>query len=632
MSGAVRGGQQFAQRRVIVDGADDGCVNLFRSERTGSGIHRADIRRHSDALEGNRHLEGFASGSTCISKASRRGQHVIVKGLNALHGIAVDGPMVGVGVHHPHSIVISTVLTNIDGVVASAAVNLHSAVAPELHDVVTSTGCDGDVVQRHLVGKLIGSETIEGEIHEVISGVRFDVQSEIIVSGDASVNSHVYSIVASTGLVAEVAVGRGIVLVFHAVHVLQVLVIGRGGNLRADVDGAAHSGSVEGFDVSQAIGAEQTGGILPSRHGVAFLQCITDKQLAHAIAGINTVIAGIAVFHGHHAQGVVGGGHAGEPAAAFDGHVEAFHTTTGSHAADDEIASLRTEHAFIGQACSVGVVPLHLTHVVKSHIGLDQGARIHLVGTHGRRRGVGFRKTIGSKPRTTGERTVGRSHNDLFASDGRTLVVADTNHGIKGSVEGHSQAKFGQGSISVDSGLNLGGQFSVSRGFVGIVVICLEVNGVFFAVQGKLEASVRVVVQRISVAALSFRQRTHGVDELKAQSASRGGVFGFQILVVEVHRHIHIAGIGVAHADGHVVGVDAHVFDDEVGAAILRPQLQLPIIASLNTFGVNAGSSIVSNVVGTVVSSIGLSAELDHFHVLDFGGGGKESGGAKVGV
>ena len=164
------------------------------------------------------------------------------------------------------------------------------------------------------------------------------------------------------------------------------------------------------------------------------------------------------------------------------------------------------------------------------------------------------------------------------------------------------------------------------------MVICLEVNGVFFAVQGKLEASVRVVVQRISVAALSFRQRTHGVDELKAQSASRGGVFGFQILVVEVHRHIHIAGIGVAHADGHVVGVDAHVFDDEVGAAILRPQLQLPIIASLNTFGVNAGSSIVSNVVGTVVSSIGLSAELDHFHVLDFGGGGKESGGAKVGV
>lgn len=52
MSGAVRGGQQFAQRRVIVDSADNGCVNLFRSERTGSGIHRADIRRHGDALEG----------------------------------------------------------------------------------------------------------------------------------------------------------------------------------------------------------------------------------------------------------------------------------------------------------------------------------------------------------------------------------------------------------------------------------------------------------------------------------------------------------------------------------------------------------------------------------------------------
>ena len=31
-------------------------------------------------------------------------------------------------------------------------------------------------------------------------------------------------------------------------------------------------------------------------------------------------------------------------------------------------------------------------------------------------------------------------------------------------------------------------------------------------------------------------------------------------------------------------------------------------------------------------TAAGLSAELDHFHVLDFGGGGKESGGAKVSV
>ena len=207
------------------------------------------------------------------------------------------------------------------------------------------------------------------------------------------------------------------------------------------------------------------------------------------------------------------------------------------------------------------------------------------------------------------------------------MIVAAVNEAMR-----KAEADQSANMAKLTGGLNLGGQFGVGRGFVGVVIICLEVNGVFFAVQGKLEAGVRVVVQRISVAALRFRQRTHGVDELKIQSASRGGVFGFQILVVEVHLHVHIAGIGVAHADGHVVGVDAHVFNHEVGTAILRPQLELSVIASLNAFGVDTGSSIVSNVVGTVVSSIGLSAELDHFHVLDFGGGGKESGGAKVSV
>ena len=134
------------------------------------------------------------------------------------------------------------------------------------------------------------------------------------------------------------------------------------------------------------------------------------------------------------------------------------------------------------------------------------------------------------------------------------------------------------------------------------------------------------------MSSLRFRQRTHCVDKLKVQRTGCGGIISFQMLRIEVDIHVHITSISIAHADGHIVGVDAYVFDNEVSAAILRPQLELSVIASLNAFGVDTGSSIVSNVVGTVVSSIGLSAELDHFHVLDFGGGGKESGGAKVGV
>lgn len=65
---------------------------------------------------------------------------------------------------------------------------------------------------------------------------------------------------------------------------------------------------------------------------------------------------------------------------------------------------------------------------------------------------------------------------------------------------------------------------------------------------------------------LSRRQSAHGVDELKIQRTGRGGVFGFQVLVVEVHGHVDITGISVAHADGHVVGIHAYVFDHEVGA------------------------------------------------------------------
>ena len=573
-AGAVFSQQQLAQHGVVVDGSLDGLVDVVLAD--GVVFAGGDVGGDFKAVvQGGSQASGQAG---LVASGERDGDLTLVQELVG-HGVGSRLQVVDLRVlcsHHPHGLVVLVAgVVHVHGVVARASGDVELAGAHSVDGVVAFACVDVDVVQGELVHAplaVFSVDAVGANVHGqgVVASTAVDVQLEVFATGQRAAGQEVAVHNDRDGVVVgTTAVSEGDVVgsrVGSGVAQVQVLGDGAVGDLGVDVQLAGHGRSVDQAHVGETEGtvvdARASQGVSTGQ-GVVELGVVGLLETTHGqAAGVLLVFvvgvvhaAGGAVNDHDFLQRVVGGVDGLQLAVVFNRDFEALHTLGGGgfahrQAAHDQVAT--------GGATA---------HVVEDDLGGDQlGADLTASGEVGVQARVGGHHAAGDPAGACGcgeGVAAGGGQVDLGARD--LDAGGGVGHGKGGTLaHGHDAC-----AEEVVSGYLEGSdQFFVGLGVVDGVGF--ELDNLRSAVcigGGELETAVGAAQQGVLAV-----HDSAGVHDFQTHGGV-GGADAAQAVLVEVHAVVHVAGIGFAHDDGdvlrHLVVGDAHVFDDQVGAAVV---------------------------------------------------------------